>query len=61
MARADTVAAAEKAFAEDTEREGLSVIVSKVEAVGPPSFAMDISLLENRFQFARHLQGLTSL
>ena len=59
VVRADTVEAAEQAFAEATEREGLSVIVSKVEAVGPPSFAMDISLLENRFQFARHLQGLT--
>ncbi len=59
VVRADTVEAAEQAFAEASEREGLSIIVSKVEAVGPASFAMDISLLENRFQFARHLQGLT--
>ena len=58
VAGADTIEAAEQAFAEASEREGLSVIVSKVEAVGPSSFAMDISLLENRFQFARHLQGL---
>ena len=58
VAVADTIEAAEQAFAEASEREGLSVIVSKVEAVGPSSFAMDISLLENRFQFARHLQGL---
>ena len=55
---ADTIEAAEEAFAEASEREGLSVIVSKVEAIGPPSFAMDISLLENRFEFARHLRGL---
>ena len=58
VARADTVEAAEQAFAEASEREGLSIIVSKVEAVGPASFAMDISLLENRFQFARHLRDL---
>ena len=58
VVRADTIEAAEQAFAQASEREGLSVIVSKVEAVGPPSFAMDISLLENRFQFARHLRGL---
>ena len=61
VARADTLEAAEQAFAEASERDGLSVIVSKVEAVGPASFAMDISLLENRFQFARRLQGLTKL
>ena len=58
VVRADTVEAAEQAFAEASEREGLSIIVSKVEAVGPASFAMDISLLENRFQFARHLRDL---
>ena len=58
VAVADTIEAAEEAFAEASERDGLSVIVSKVEAVGPSSFAMDISLLENRFEFARHLAGL---
>ena len=58
VVRADTVEAAEQAFAEASERDGLSIIVSKVEAVGPASFAMDISLLENRFQFARHLRDL---
>ena len=60
VALADTIEAAEEAFAEASEREGLSVIVSKVEAIGPPSFAMDISLLENRFEFARHLRGLAN-
>ena len=58
MVLADTIEAAEEAFAEASERNGLSVIVSKVEAVGPASFAMDIGLLENRFEFARHLAGL---
>ena len=48
---APCVEVGEEAFAEASEREGLSVIVSKVEAVGPASFAMDIGLLENRFEF----------
>jgi hypothetical protein len=38
----------------------LTTIVSKVEAVGPKSFHMDLPLLENRFQFRRHLQGLSN-
>ena len=58
VARANTVEALEEAFAIASERRGLSVIHSKVEAVGPPSFAMDIGLLENRFEFARYLRGL---
>lgn len=36
----------------------LTTIVSKVEAVGPKSFHMDLPLLENRFQFKRALEGL---
>src|SRR6266498_861486 len=31
----------------------LTTIVSKVEAIGPKSFHMDLPLLENRFQFKR--------
>ena len=58
VARANSVEALEEAFAVASERRGLSVIHSKVEAVGPPSFAMDIGLLENRFEFARYLRGL---
>jgi sulfopyruvate decarboxylase subunit beta len=37
--------------------DALSVIVAKVEDVGPKSFHMDIHMLENRFEFARWLQG----
>jgi sulfopyruvate decarboxylase subunit beta len=33
----------------------LACVVAKVEPIGPKSFHMDISLLENRFQFRRHL------
>ena len=36
----------------------LSVVVAKVEEIGPASFHMDIHMLENRFEFARWLQGL---
>jgi sulfopyruvate decarboxylase subunit beta len=36
----------------------LTTIVSKVEAVGPKSFHMDLPLLENRFQFKRALEAM---
>lgn len=36
----------------------LTTIVSKVEAIGPKSFHMDLPLLENRFQFKRALQAM---
>ena len=38
----------------------LSTIVAKVEAVGPSAFVTDLSLLENRYQFARHLKERAS-
>jgi sulfopyruvate decarboxylase subunit beta len=36
----------------------LACIVAKVEAVGPKSYATDLALLENRFQFQRHIEDL---
>ena len=36
----------------------LSTIVAKVEAVGPSGYVTDLSLLENRYQFQRHLRNL---
>lgn len=36
----------------------LTCIVAKVDAVGPPSFHMDITLLENRFEFRRYMAAL---
>jgi sulfopyruvate decarboxylase subunit beta len=51
---ADLKAAVEAALASGT----LTTIVSKVEAVGPKTFHMDLPLLENRFQFRRYLEGL---
>jgi hypothetical protein len=38
----------------------LSTIVAKVEAVDPSAFVTDLSLLENRYQFARHLKDRAS-
>src|SRR5690349_22906656 len=34
----------------------LTTLVAKVEAVGPAGYVTDLSLLENRFQFARCLK-----
>jgi sulfopyruvate decarboxylase subunit beta len=46
------------AFAEAMEAGELTTIVAKVEARGPAVFLTDLPLLENRFQFARHLKSL---
>jgi sulfopyruvate decarboxylase subunit beta len=35
----------------------LTTLVAKVDAVGPSSYVTDLSLLENRFQFARALRS----
>jgi hypothetical protein len=35
----------------------LTTTVAKVEAVGPSGYVTDLSLLENRFQFARSLRS----
>jgi len=40
--------------------DGLQTIVAKVEAIGPKAFVTDLGLLENRFQFRRHIQSLTA-
>ncbi len=50
----DLTAAVTEALASRT----LTTIVSKVEAIAPKSFHMDLALLENRFQFGRALQAL---
>jgi sulfopyruvate decarboxylase subunit beta len=36
----------------------LTTIIAKVEAKGPAAFVTDLALLENRFQFRRHIQSL---
>jgi sulfopyruvate decarboxylase subunit beta len=40
------------------ESRTLTTIISKVEAIGPKSFHMDLPLLENRFQFKRALEAM---
>ena len=44
------------AFARARQAGALATIVAKVEAVGPSGYVTDLSLLENRFAFARHLK-----
>lgn len=46
------------AFAEALAANDLTTIVAKVEAVGPSAYVTDLSLLENRYQFQRHLRNL---
>jgi sulfopyruvate decarboxylase subunit beta len=36
----------------------LTTIISKVDAIGPKTFHMDLGLLENRFQFKRALEAM---
>jgi len=36
----------------------LTTIIAKVEATGPAAYVTDLALLENRFQFRRHIQSL---
>lgn len=40
------------------EAREMTTIVAKVEAIGPKAFLTDLPLLENRFQFARHLRAI---
>ena len=46
------------AFADALAAGDLATLVAKVEAVGPKGFVTDLSLLENRFEFQRHLARL---
>jgi sulfopyruvate decarboxylase subunit beta len=61
IAQASTVgdlASFQAAFAAALAKNELSTLVAKVEAIGPRAFVTDLPLLENRFQFARHLRSL---
>jgi sulfopyruvate decarboxylase subunit beta len=58
VAEADDPAALKAAVAEALASDTLTTIISKVEAVGPKSFHMDLPLLENRFQFKRALEAM---
>ena len=57
-ATANTVQEFAHQFREALNADDLAVLVTKVDAVGPPGFHMDLALLENRFQFQRHIKSL---
>lgn len=46
------------AFADARQTNKLCCIVAKVEASGPKSYINDLALLENRFEFQRHIQRI---
>jgi sulfopyruvate decarboxylase subunit beta len=46
------------AFDEALAANELTSLVAKVEAKGPPAFLTDLPMLENRFQFQRHLRDI---
>ena len=52
------IGAFEAAFATALGGHELTTIVAKVEAVGPSGYVTDLSLLENRYQFARALKEM---
>ena len=52
-----TLEAFTRAFDEALAAGDLTTIVAKVEAIGPSAYVTDLSLLENRFQFARYLRS----
>jgi len=61
IARASTVRAIDEftqTFDAAIHVTELACIVAKVEAAGPKSYATDLTLLENRFQFQHHIETL---
>ncbi|HYL93096.1 MAG TPA: thiamine pyrophosphate-dependent enzyme [Alphaproteobacteria bacterium] len=61
IARVQTVRTVDdfaSAFAAALGRDELSCVIAKVEAVGPKGYVTDLTLLENRSQFKRHIEKL---
>ncbi len=61
--RAETVRSIEEftwAFDQAMKSQELASIITKVEAIGPKGYVTELSLLENRFQFKRHIEELTA-
>jgi sulfopyruvate decarboxylase subunit beta len=56
-ATVSTIEAFVDAFDEALAANDLTTLVAKVEAVGPPAYVTDLTLLENRFQFQRYLRS----
>ena len=55
---ARTIAQFTALFDESLRANELTTLVAKVEAKGPPVYLTDLPMLENRFQFQRHLRVL---
>lgn len=53
-----TLEAFDAAMRDAMRANELTTIIAKVEAKGPTAYVTDLSLLENRFQFRRHIQSL---
>jgi sulfopyruvate decarboxylase subunit beta len=58
VTQADTLESLQHAVRAALAGSILTSIVSRVEAIGPKSFHMDLPLLENRFEFKRCLEAL---
>ncbi len=58
VSTAKSVAEFKTAFADALVSGELATIVAKVEAAGPAKYVTELGLLENRFQFSRHVRGL---
>ena len=56
VVRADTIDSIASAVNAAITGPDLTTIVSKVAAIGPKSFHMDLALLENRFEFSRYVR-----
>jgi sulfopyruvate decarboxylase subunit beta len=54
-ARARTVEDFSQAYREAREAGACTTLVAKVDPVGPDSYFMDLTMLENRFEFQRYL------
>jgi sulfopyruvate decarboxylase subunit beta len=55
---ANTLESLSKGVRDALASKTLTTITSKVEAIGPKTFHMDLPLLENRFQFKRALEAM---
>ena len=63
IARTQTVSTIEEfehVFDDALKANDLTSIVAKVEAVGPKGYVTELALLENRFQFKRYIEKLTT-
>ncbi|HUK31941.1 MAG TPA: thiamine pyrophosphate-dependent enzyme [Candidatus Acidoferrum sp.] len=58
VSMSDNISAFSSQFRAALAGNELATIVAKVEAVGPAKYVTGLGLLENRFEFARHVRSL---